>query len=158
MSKPTFLIERLFAHKVKATNFPKRVKIERNAYGITYYQWDAPCSRIESLWISLLPNEIVLSCAITHNHIQMQRKLNQRKITNLQAKRLVVRDAIRYARAFLNNKIAVSITYNADGTEHSFGSCQRDQLVSSIEYTKQVFGPDVTKRAWIWDGEIDVRA
>jgi hypothetical protein len=158
MLKPSCLTERQFIHRAYAQLPLAGVKVERNSYGVLYFQWISPCPEIAALWVSVTPKEVVLSCAISHRHISMQHYSLRRskKMPNIVAKRRTVRDAIREVALFLNSKIAATITYDETGAKHSSGWCPKDQLTSSFEYTKKVFGPEMTQRAWVWSGEVNV--
>lgn len=131
-------------------------EIDRNSYGVLYFKWVSPCQELEALWVSVASSEIVLSCAIAHTHIARTSYSFKEKITNLKTKRRIVRDGIRNVSQFLDSKIAATITFDEHGKKHCSGWCQREQLASSLEYTRKVFGNGMTERAWVWSGEVKV--
>lgn len=153
---PFNVTERLFMQEAAARLPLASAVIDRNAYGVLFYQWGSPCEAIEALWVSVTRREIVLSCQISHKHISRSSYSRKEKISNLDLKRRIVRDAIQETSRFLDGKIAATISYNADGSQHSSGWCKRDALPSAVAHSKQVFGPEITKRAWVWSGEVSV--
>ncbi|WP_143707499.1 hypothetical protein [Uliginosibacterium sp. TH139] len=155
MLLPKNITERLFMQKA-ITHLPvSEAEIDRNSYGILYYKWISPCPDIEALWVSVKPNEIVLSCRITHQHISRSHYSYQEKISNIELKRRIVRDSIREASLFLQGEIAATIYYDEKVMEHSYGLCKLSQLASNFQYYKEVFGPKMTQRSWAWFGEVN---
>lgn len=153
--KTSCLTERLFLHSAMSKLPLQEAEIGRNQYGVLYLKWISPCEELEALWVSVTSSEIVLSCAIAHSHITRVDYLRER-LTKLKAKRRIVRDGIKKVSRFLDSQTAATITYDEHGKEHSFGWCSREDLASSLEYTREVFGEGMTKRAWVWSGEVKI--
>ena len=144
--------ERLFLSASRALPIPA-AEVARNAHGILYLKWHCPCQEIGALWVSLKPTEITLSCNVAHTHFSSSRYLKL-KLTTLQLKRRIVRAAAREVALFLSGKISVTISYTGAGTKQSSGWCATGQLGSSLVHSRKVFGPDITQRAWSWNGPV----
>ncbi len=65
MHKPLRYLERLITKALPA--LPAATP-ERTEAGCLHIKWDAPCPEIQALWLTILHNEVVLSCGITHTH------------------------------------------------------------------------------------------
>ncbi len=147
------LHERLAANAVADLSQPP-TEIGRSSYGVLYFKWGSPCPDIEALWVSITAREVTLSCKISHTHFSVthyRRGLTWRKL-----KYRIVRDGFNEAARFLSGEIAATITYNGDGKPHSYGWSERSRLAESLEYLRNVFGPEMTQRGWIWNGEVNV--
>jgi hypothetical protein len=154
--KPKNIIERLFIQKAEELLPVALAEINRNKFGILCYKWISPCPEIEALWVSICPKEIVLSCKISHNHIARTDYIRQKRITNIDLKRRIVRDGIREVSLFLQGQIAATIAYDENGNQHGSGWCNRNQLASGLEHMQKVFGSGMTQCAWVWSGEVNL--
>jgi len=151
---PTTALERLVTNKITA-HLPSPDQIGRTPLGNhLFFEWRCACPEIGALWLTVYAhNEIILSCEITHTHFSCSRYIRE-KLTNLQRKRRIARDAVQEARRFLRDEIAATITYAADGTIHSYGWCPTAKLASTVAYARKVFGEGLTDRAWTCHGEV----
>lgn len=157
MLQPQNTVERLFMHRAAKRLPVANAEVTRNDYGILCYKWTSPCPEIGALWVSLCRYEIVLSCEVSHDHIGRTRYL-PKELSSIALKRRIVHDAIREISLLLRGGIAAIITYDEHGKQFSSGSCRTDQIASSLAYTRQVFGPHMTERAWNWFGELEIPA
>ena len=151
---PPTALERLVTNKI-AAHLPSPDQIGRTPLGNhLFFEWRCACPDIGALWLTVSArDEIILSCEIAHEHFSRSRYLRE-KLTNLQRKRRIARDAVQEARRFLRDEIAATITYAPDGSIHSYGWCPTAQLASSHQYERKAFGEGITRRAWTWQGEV----
>jgi len=126
----------------------------RNSWGVLWFKWPAPCAELEALWLSVTPREVALSCKLAHTHFSSTRYL-PKKLTNLQLKRHIAREAVAEAGRFLRGEIAVAVERNEEGTVSSAMWCHKRQLLDAIAQSRSVFGTSKKYDAWAWSGAIE---
>jgi hypothetical protein len=149
------LHERLAVNAVAALPQPP-TEVGRSSNGVLYFKWESPCPDIEALWVSISSREVTLSCRISHTHFSVtsyRPRLTWRKL-----KYRIVQDGFNEAARFLDGEVATTISYDGEGKPHSYGWAERKRLAESLEYLREVFGPEMTQRAWDWNGEVNADA
>lgn len=129
------------------------LEIGRNDWGILYYRWSSPSAALGDLWVSVKEHEITLSTNISHTHVASV-DFRQENLTQEEISRRIVDEGVSKAAAVMRGEIAFTETFNGNGKKHSSGSCHTENLEESLRYTRQMFGQEMTKRAFTWFGEV----
>lgn len=53
--------------------------------------------------------------------------------------------------------IAFAIHYDGAGKKHGYGIVKTAGIADSLQYSRKVFGPEMTMRAWTWQGEVEIK-
>lgn len=152
-SGPLSHLERSFVVAASSLALPDPTGIERNGWGTLIFRWTAPAPEIGSLWVNIVPKEIVLSTLVSHRHFNGSNYLPE-KPTGRKLALAIARDSASEAARVLSGEVCVTIDYDADGLPHGYGWTSKDRLNESLAYSRQVFGEGMSMRAWNWSGEV----
>lgn len=127
----------------------------RNESGILYYRWFSPSPAIHALSVYVKESEVMLSTKISHTHVNSS-DFGEEHLTKEDMSRRVAQEGVAKAAAIMRGEIAFTETFDGRGNKVSSGLCRTDKLAEGLSYTRQVFGDEMTKRAFTWFGEIAV--
>jgi hypothetical protein len=127
--------------------------IARTDRGILYYCWQSPCAEIGRLWVYVTEHELMLSTAISHTHVDGF-DFRDQNLTNDGISRRIAEAGVAKVAAIMRGDVAFTETFDGDGKKHSSGSCPTERLREGLNYSRQIFGEEMTERAFTWLGEI----
>jgi hypothetical protein len=137
-------------HKEVAADF----EIERRDSESLCLSKTAPCEVIGTLYIFVKPNDIMISCKVTHTHCAVGFIDRDRRTDDPEED--MINEAIRKVSDLINDRIVVSQTLAPDGNVVSSGWSPLDAVdFENPKYQKLVedmHGTPITEHRWTWSG------
>lgn len=132
------------------------LEIGRNEWGTLYYRWLSPSPMLGALSVYVKDGEVQLSTKISHAHVDGH-DFGGENLADEEISQRIVQTGVAKAAAIMRSEIAFTETFDGHGNKFSSGVCETRHLAESLRYTRQVFGQEMTERAYIWQGEIAIQ-
>ena len=148
--------ERMFLDAAAAALPLDQAKIFRNEWRVFCLIWECPCPDIGDLGVGVRQDDIIIFCKITHAHFD-KNQYRLEKLGRIKIRKRIVEDAVAFVAETMADNIAFTISYDNTGKKHGCGIVETAGIADSLQYSRKVFGPEMTMRAWTWQGEVKIK-
>lgn len=127
-------------------------EIARNDYGILTLNKTAPCAEIGALYVFVKPEEITISCKITHTHSE-RGYLERMGSTDPEVD--MITEAIGKVNDFISDRIVVSRTTAGNGMNIGSGWRTLEQTGAGadwITFLETLHPAPILVEEWTWSG------